>query len=314
MTPTPAFSKSVAFLVATIKPWTRAVDAIRLSLIGIDLPFTRRLYAELEPLFVLRSTRALRHQQNAEADLAEHKRVHRLRRSHSTTRSCGPRSLDDDGFPRIALTSGPRRGRIQCSPNRHEVIMRFRLWALPVCACVCLGLLPARTQAQAPVEYRVLATSKTSTMQKEMQQAAEAGFRFGDVMGGDTAFGGSEVVVIMLRDGQPGRFDYRLLATNKTSTMQKEMQEAGDAGYEYRGQTVFKSTFGGKEVVAILEKTPDAKILRYEYRLLATKKTSTMQKELAEAGDQGFGFVGMTVAKTLVGGDEVVAILRRTLQ
>ena len=53
---------------------------------------------------------------------------------------------------------------------------------------------------------------------------------------------------------------------------------------------------------------------RYEYRLLATKKTSTMQKELAEAGDQGYGFVGMTVAKTLVGGDEVVAILRRKVQ
>ncbi len=39
-----------------------------------------------------------------------------------------------------------------------------------------------------------------------------------------------------------------------------------------------------------------------------------MQKELAEAGDQGYEFVGMTVAKTLVGGDEVVAILRRKLQ
>ncbi|MBA3295703.1 MAG: hypothetical protein H0U19_02110 [Acidobacteria bacterium] len=94
------------------------------------------------------------------------------------------------------------------------------------------------------------ATNKTSTMQKEMQQAAEAGFRFGDVMGGDTAFGGSEVVVIMHRGAAADRFDYRLLATNKTSTMQKEMQEGGDAGFEYRGQTVFKSAFGGKEVVA----------------------------------------------------------------
>ena len=97
--------------------------------------------------------------------------------------------------------------------------------------------------AQTPtvIEYRVLATNKTSTMQREMQEAAEAGFRFGDVMGGDTAFGGSEVVVIMVKDGQAGKFGYRLLATNKTSTMQKEMQEAGDEGYEYRGQTVFKS-------------------------------------------------------------------------
>ena len=97
--------------------------------------------------------------------------------------------------------------------------------------------------------------------------------------------------------------------------MQKEMQEAGDVGFEYRGQTVFKSAFGGKEVIAILERLPDAKAMtRYEYRLLASKKTSTMQKELGEAGAEGFGFVGMTVAKTLVGGDEVVAILRRKLQ
>ena len=135
--------------------------------------------------------------------------------------------------------------------------MYLRLSAQMVCACLCIALLGARVEAQTPVEYRVLATNKTSTMQKEMQESAEAGFRFGDVMGGDTAFGGSEVVVIMVRDGQPGRFDYRLLAT---------------------------------------------------------KKTSTMQKELGEAGDQGFGFVGLTVAKTLVGGDEVVAILRRQLK
>lgn len=192
--------------------------------------------------------------------------------------------------------------------------MKFRIPALAVCACVCLAPIPASAQSQAPVEYRVLATNKTSTMQKEMQQAAQAGFRFGDVMGGDTAFGGSEVVVIMVRDGSRGTYDYRLLAANKTSTMEKELQEAGDAGYDYRGQTVFKSTFGGKEVVAILEKAPDAKVVRYEYRLLATKKTSTMQKELSEAGDRGFGFVGMTVAETLVGGQEVVAILRKKLQ
>ena len=173
---------------------------------------------------------------------------------------------------------------------------------------------PAFAQKAEVVQYRVLATNKTSTMQKEMQEAAEAGFQFGDVMGGDTALGGSEVVVIMSRGDTPGRYGYRLLATNKTSTMQKEMQEAGDAGFEYRGQTVFKSAFGGKEVVVILERDPAQPRIRYEYRLLATKKTSTMQKELAESGDAGFAFVGMTVAKTLVGGDEVVAILRRKVQ
>jgi hypothetical protein len=186
--------------------------------------------------------------------------------------------------------------------------------AVALCAVVLVcGLARVAEAQKVPViEYRVLATNKTSTMEKEMQEAAEAGFRCGDVMGGDTAFGGSEVVVIMHRGSSPARFSYRLLATNKTSTMQKEMQEAGDAGYEYRGQTVFKSAFGGKEVVAILERPLDLKTsVPYEYRLLATKKTSTIQKELSEAGGESYEFVGMTVAKTLVGGDEVVAILRR---
>jgi len=149
-------------------------------------------------------------------------------------------------------------------------------------------------------------------MQKELLEAADAGFRFVDVMGGSTALGGSEVVIIMTKESSAGAYEYRLMATSKTSTMQKELQEAGDAGFEYKGQTSFKSAFGGKEVLTILERAKDAGVpTRFEYRLLATSKTSTMQKELSEAGDHGFEFVGMTVAKTLMGGDEVVSILRR---
>lgn len=171
-----------------------------------------------------------------------------------------------------------------------------------------------QTTNTARFEYRLLATNKTSTMQKEMNHAADAGFRYGGVMGGETAFGGSEVVVVMHKDPaneQRERFQYRLLATSKTSTMQKEMQEAGDAGYEYQGQTVFSSTFGGREVVVILERDREAEKITWEYKLLATSKTATMEKELKEAGDAGFSFVGVTVASTSLGGKEVVSILRR---
>ncbi len=177
---------------------------------------------------------------------------------------------------------------------------------------LCLVAMP--TVARAQVDYRIIATSKTSTTEKEMNQAADAGFRFGGVMGGETAFGGSEVVAVMYREDKSaaGRFAYKLLATTKTSTMQKEMQEAGDAGFEYRGQTVFKSLFGGKETVVILERDRDVKDRpAFEYRLLATSKTSTLQKELAEAGGAGYQFVGITVAETAIGGAELVAILRR---
>jgi hypothetical protein len=47
--------------------------------------------------------------------------------------------------------------------------------------------------------------------------------------------------------------------------------------------------------------------------VLATKKTSTMQKELLEAGAAGYGLAGLTVAETAFGGTELVVILRRSL-
>ncbi len=177
-----------------------------------------------------------------------------------------------------------------------------------------VAVLSGSSAGTAATEYRVLATNKTSTMQKEMQLAADAGFRFSGAMGGETSFGGAEVVVVMSRPaaGAKARYEYRLLATAKTSTMQKELQESGDAGFQYAGQTVFKSMFGGNEVVVILERDRDApKPQRAEYKLLATKRTATMQKELQEAAERGFEYVGVTVGQTLIGGTEVVCILKR---
>jgi hypothetical protein len=112
-------------------------------------------------------------------------------------------------------------------------------------------------------------------------------------MGGNTSFGGSEVVSIMMRtSSSAGRFAYRLLATNRTSTMQNEMQEAGDEGYRYRDQN-------------------DAPPVQYDYLLLATSQTSTLQSELSDAGQRVFALVGVTVGSTAFGGDEVVVITSR---
>lgn len=193
--------------------------------------------------------------------------------------------------------------------------MRLESVAWPsVATATVVGLLWTAPSALAQeVEYRVLATSRTSTMETEMNDAAERGFQYGGVMGGETAFGGKEVVVVMSKNPgvAAGRFRYRLLAALRTSTMQRELQDAGDDGYEFKGQTVFESAFGGKEVMVILERDKDKPRDEWEYKLLATSRTSTMQKELAEAGSLGYEFVGMTVADTSFGGREVVVITRR---
>ncbi len=167
---------------------------------------------------------------------------------------------------------------------------------------------PALAQA---VDYRVLATSKTSTMEKEMNEAGAEGFKFAAVMGGETAIGGSEVVVLMQKGGNiSGTFRYKLLATSRTSTMQKEMTDAALDGYDYVGQTVFKSLFGGEEVVSIVERGAAAES-EYVYKLIATSKTSTLQKEANELGRDGFQALGMTVGKTALGGSELVVIARK---
>ncbi len=191
----------------------------------------------------------------------------------------------------------------------------WRLIPLFVSALTLTGVLvpaPARAQASEGFEFRVLATSRTSTMDKELNEAAQAGYRFQAVMGGETAVGGKEVVIALSRvPGGSARFQYRLLATNRTSTMERELREAAEAGYQYRGQTVFETTFGGREVVCILERDSASKVPGGSYRLLATTRTSTLEKEMRQAGVEGYQIVGLTVGKTAMGGNELIAIMRR---
>jgi len=170
-----------------------------------------------------------------------------------------------------------------------------------------------QTKPKIEFEYKLLATSRTTTMEKEMNDASAEGYRFLEVISGDTFFGGAEALVVMIRpaeDFSRGRFAYRLLATTKTSTMQRELQEAADEGYEHRGQSVFKKTFG-TEVMVILERDNKVKPKLWEYKLLATKKTSTMQKEVMEAAAEGYQFVAFSTGNTFFGGSEVVTIMRR---
>jgi hypothetical protein len=173
-------------------------------------------------------------------------------------------------------------------------------------AALCLS-----TPAFAQIDYKVLATSKTSTMEKEMNDNGAAGYKYVAVMGGETGFGGKEVVVLMQKGGDvTGKFRYKLLATNRTGTMQKEMNDAAMDGYDYVGQTVFESLFGGEEVVSIVERGA-ATESEFVYKLIATSKTSTLQKEANELGAEGFQALGMTVGKTALGGNELVVIARK---
>ena len=158
--------------------------------------------------------------------------------------------------------------------------------------------------AQKSPEYQLLATTRTSTMEKEINQMSAQGYRLAGTMGGDTHEG--EIIVTMrkLSEGDDkDRFQYKLLATSRTGTMQRELQEAADQGYEYAG------VMARDEVMIILERDKTLASKEHsQYRLLATSRTSTMEKEMTQAAADGFEFVG------LLKRNEVMAIMRRRAQ
>lgn len=127
---------------------------------------------------------------------------------------------------------------------------KFR--ALSTMLAVVLLLAPAPPALAQEDKFLLLATNRTGTMQDELNEAGARGYRFAGTQGGETAFGGREAVVIMTLDPEGRRFRYILLATSRTGTMQREMNEAPPE-YEYAGMTVFSSTFGGREAAVILE-------------------------------------------------------------
>jgi len=177
----------------------------------------------------------------------------------------------------------------------------FTLGALLSMAIVCLG--QDKKADGENLQYKLLATTRTSTMQKEISETAAQGYRI--VVGSPTS--GSEMALFLSRDGSVDEpFSYKLLATTRTGTMQKEMNELADAGYRLIPSTMIakKQFIGGIEIVMILEKPPRVK-KEYEYKLLATTRTSTLQKEVTEAKEAGYVVVGM------VSRDEHMVVMER---
>lgn len=141
------------------------------------------------------------------------------------------------------------------------------------------------------LQYKLLATTRTSTMQKEMDETAAQGYRI--LVGSPTS--GSEMAVFLSRDGTVAApYKYKLLATTRTGTMQKELNEAAENGFRLIPSTMIakKGMLAGIEIVMIMEQPPKV-VKQYEYKLLATTLTSTLQKEVTEAQAAGFAIIGM---------------------
>jgi hypothetical protein len=148
----------------------------------------------------------------------------------------------------------------------------------------------AQDKGETPT-YLLLATKRTGTMQKEIDEAADQGYRI--LTGSPTS--GDEMALFLQKTALPSApYKYRLLATTRTGTMERELNEAAEGGFRLITSTMIakKQIIGGVEIVALLERPPKVE-KTYQYKLLATSRTSTLQKEVSEAQAAGYVIVGM---------------------
>lgn len=140
--------------------------------------------------------------------------------------------------------------------------------------------------------YLLLATTRTGTMEKELDEAATLGFR----VVSSAPSGGKEVIMFLEKSSQETQqYNYRLLATTRTGTMQKELDEGAAIGFRFLSRTPIckGSSFGSDEIVLVMEQADGAVEPRYEYKLLATNRTSTLQKEVSTEVSNGFSIAAI---------------------
>lgn len=155
----------------------------------------------------------------------------------------------------------------------------------------CTTCFGQTSKAEADSQYKLLATTKTSTMQKELDETAARGYRI--LVGSPTS--GTEMALFLSREASAEKpYQYKLLATTRTGTMQKELNQFAADGFRLLPRTMIakQQLLGGVEIVMILEKLPVVE-KKYDYKLLATTLTSTLQKEVTDAQDAGYTIVGM---------------------
>ena len=182
---------------------------------------------------------------------------------------------------------------------------------LPISVLALMSLAPLAEAQVATPDYLLLDTERTSTMQQELQDAADHGYR---LVPGQGSWGPTAILEKVL---DPEPIEYFLLATSKTGTLQDEIDNAATQGYR------LASVLGkGDEAVVVMRRAPGQADPTHEYVVLGTKRAGSMEEELLAHAANGFRLVGQShynspssaIVGLLFDLPEMVAILERPLQ
>lgn len=182
-------------------------------------------------------------------------------------------------------------------------------------ACALLLALAAAAAAQEKTRdkvqldpdqnYLVLSTKRIQTMEQELDEVAAKGFRV--LYGAPTQ--AWDMAVLLQRAPEAGQapYAYKVLATTRSKTMEKELNEAARGGFRLLPRTIiFKQGFFTAEMVMLMERAPNSG-KHYEYRLVTAGKESKLHKKIEAAMADGF-----VPATMITIGEHVVVMERET--
>jgi len=149
--------------------------------------------------------------------------------------------------------------------------------------------LEAREATRPEYQYLLLSTIRASTIQRELQEAADRGYR---LLPGDW-----QPTLLLEKAPEIAPTEYLVLSATKIGTIQQEMNEASAHGYHFvsllRADRDPRDIFGGTQrLTAVMERRKGMDTRTHEQLLLATFSTKTMERELIAELRKGFRLVG----------------------
>lgn len=146
---------------------------------------------------------------------------------------------------------------------------------------------PEKEKLDLTQRFFVLETNRRSTLEKELKQAAAAGFRI--VAGG----GASQSYILEKVAEPPNAYEYVLLELVSfrlnVETIQKRLNEAAANGFRLMPRMMYQS---GDELLGMMEKVPGRQE-PYRYMVLDTMRSSTLRKEMTQAVREGYSIVAL---------------------
>ena len=143
---------------------------------------------------------------------------------------------------------------------------------------------PAEGAAVVPVRRaRVLSTTKTSTMEKELNETAAKGFRVT----------GASLMKVMLEEDQEqaGRLDYRLLAAVRYGTLKNEIIAAGREGFRIVPRAIMDNQ---QQTIIIMERAAGSTKPDQDQLIETDLKTrDTLDQSILPLEERGYVPIGM---------------------